>query len=150
MSKYFNLYTIYMSYSNEKRIELVDEYINKTIILFKSFIDKCHEVLNSKNSFLLTYDQMYKILSDRHKYKILITRLEKLLLKDKYTKLYIYNRLQEKKDIFIDYKELDEILESNHKCYMIFEDIKENIFIIICGYMLLCLIYKLFFVLELY
>ena len=147
MNKYFNLY---ISYSNNKRIELVDDYINKTIILFDSFINKCHEVLSSKNSFLFTYDQMYKILYDRHKYKILKTRLEKILLKDKYTKLYIYNRLQEKKDIFIDYKELDEILESNYKCYMICEDIKYNIFFILCAYMILCLLYKLFFVLELY
>ena len=87
---------------------------------------------------------------ERNKYKILKSKLEKLLLKDKYTKLYIYNRLDDKKDIFLDNNELEDILNTNHKCYVICDMIRENIFICINVYMLLCLIYKLFFVLELY
>jgi hypothetical protein len=69
-----NLYTHYMPYSNEKRIELVNNHINKNIILFNSFIDKFHKLLSCKINYLLTYDQLYKILFNKYKYKILNLR----------------------------------------------------------------------------
>ena len=146
---------------NNKKIIFVNDYINKTIILLDNFIDKCHDVLSCDINYLITYDEMYKILYKRNKYKNIKMSLEKILLKEDTIKLYIFDRLYDNKELLLDYKELDKIMESNYKYYIIFnnmkeyiyivyDNIKENIYIVLCVYISLYIIYKLYYILGLY